>query len=101
MDSLKIGYRSGGAQLDSIDASFIGNYHLRPGGGYRHLHDRHLAGNTYVSAAGFSYLTTQQKVTPKFTVLPYLAFRYAFQSSMTQDLDLEDHPFFRPQTHIR
>lgn len=100
MDSLKIGYRSGGAQLDSIDASFIGNYNLRPGGGYGNLHERHLAGNTFVSPAGFSYLTTQQKVTPKYTGLPYLGFRYAFGSSMTQDLDLEYHQFFRPQTHI-
>lgn len=100
MDSLKLGYRSGGAQLDSVDASFIGRYSLRPGGGFGQLYERNLAENTFLNPGGLTYTSSRQKVTPKFTGLPYLGFKYAFGSSLTQDLDLEYHQFFRPNSHI-
>ena len=100
MDSLKMGYRSGGAQLDSVDASFLGRYSLRPGGGFGQLYERNLARNTFLSPGGLTYLSSEQKVTPKFSGLPYLGFKYAFGSSLTQDLDVEYHQFFRPNTHI-
>jgi hypothetical protein len=100
MDSLKIGYRSGGNQLDSIDASFLGKYNLRPGGGFGQLHERNLARNTFLSPGGLSYISSEEKVTPKFSGLPYLGFKYAFGSSLTQDLNVEYHQFFSANTHL-
>lgn len=100
MDSIQIGYRSGGTQLDSIDASFIGQITLRPGSGFGQLYERNLARNAFLSPGGLSYITSQRKVTPKFSGLPYLGFQYAFGSSLTQDLNLEFHQFFNPNTHL-
>lgn len=100
MDSLKIGYRSGGSQLDSIDVSFIPQYNLRPGGGFGQLYERNLARNTFMSPGGLAYISSEEKVTPKYTGLPYLGFQYAFGSSLTQDVNFEYQHFFRPNTHI-
>lgn len=100
MDSIRMGYRSGGAQLDSIDASFIGQITLRPGSGFGQLYERNLAKNAFLNPGGLAYITSQRKVTPKFSGLPYLGFQYAFGSSLTQDLNLEFHQFFNPNTHL-
>ncbi|PKR80755.1 hypothetical protein CW751_08265 [Brumimicrobium salinarum] len=99
MDSLEIDYRSGGNTLDQID-DFIGNYNLRPGGGFGNLHEFNLADHTFLSPAGFAYLTSPIKVKPKFTGLPYLGFKYAFGSSLTQDLNVEYQQFFKTNTHL-
>ena len=100
MDSLKIGYRSIGNQLDLVDASFLGKYNLRPGGGFGQLYERDLARNTFLSPGGLAYISAEEKVIPKFSGLPYLGFQYAFGTSLTQDLNFEYHQFFRPNTHI-
>src|SRR5690554_5897793 len=100
MDSIKMGYRSGGTALDSIDASFIGQKTLRPAAGFGQLYESNLAKNMFVSPGGLAYISTHRKVTPKFTGLPYLGFQYAFGSKLTQDLNVEYHQFFKPNTHI-
>ena len=100
MDSVKIGYRSSGVGLDSIDALFTGNPNLRPGAGFDELYELNLARNLFLSPAGFSYLTAKKLVTPKYSGLPYLGFQYAFGSKLTQDLNVEYHQFFRPKTHL-
>ncbi|WP_107039172.1 putative porin [Brumimicrobium mesophilum] len=100
MDSIKIGYRSGGTELDSIDASFIGEITLRPGSGFGQLYERNLAENIFLSPASLAYVSSQRKISPKFSGLPYLGFQYAFGSSLTQDLNLEYHQFYRPNSHL-
>ena len=95
-----MGYRSGGTALDSIDASFIGQTTLRPGSGFGEIYEQNLARNIFLSPGCFSYLSSERKVTPKFSGLPYLGFQYAFGSSLTQDLNLEYHQFFDPNTHL-
>lgn len=100
MDSIKIGYRSSGTPLDSIDGSFIGEITLRPGSGFGQLYERNLARNTFLSPGGLAYINSQKKVTPKFSGLPYLGFQYAFGTSLTQDLNLEYHQFFNPNSHL-
>ncbi|PWH86130.1 hypothetical protein DIT68_06130 [Brumimicrobium oceani] len=100
MDSIKIGYRSGGTQLDSIDASFIGQLTLRPGAGFGQLYENNLAENTFLSPAGLAYISSEKRVTPKFSGLPYLGFQYAFGSYLTQNLNVEYHQFLNPNTHF-
>jgi len=100
MDSIKIGYRSGGTALDSIDASFIGQITLRPGSGFGQLYERNLAQNTFLSPGGLAYISSERKITPKFSGLPYLGFQYAFGSYLTQDVNLEYHQFLNPNTHL-
>ncbi len=100
MDSIKIGYRSSGVQLDSIDGSFIGHITLRPGSGFGQLYERNLAKNTFLSPGGLAYIGSERRITPKFTGLPYLGFQYAFGSSLTQDLNLEYHQFLNLNTHL-
>lgn len=100
MDSIRIGYRSSGTPLDSIDGSFIGQITLRPGSGFGQLYERNLAKNTFLSPGGLAYISSQKKITPKFSGLPYVGFQYAFGSSLTQDLNLEYHQFFNPNSHL-
>jgi len=100
MDSIKIGYRSAGTQLDSIDASFIGQITLRPGSGFGQLYERNLAENSFLSPGGLAYMASQRKITPKYSGLPYLGFQYAFGSYLTQDLNLVYHQFFNPNSHL-
>lgn len=100
MDSIPISYRSEGVPLDSVDALVTKQPNLRPGGGFGIIYETQLADYLFKTPAGFSYLANQKRVTPKFTGLPYLGFQYAFGSSLTQDLNVEYHHFFRENTHL-
>lgn len=100
MDSIQIGYRSGGTELDSIDASFIDHKTLRPAAGFGQLFENNLASNLFVSPSGMAYLGKQKTITPKFSGLPYLGFQYAFGSSLTQDLNVEYHHFLSSNTQL-
>lgn len=100
MDSIKIGYRSSGTSLDLIDKLFTRQPNLRPGAGFGEMYERNLAENLFKSEGGFAYLTNEKKVQPKFISLPYLGFQYAFGSKLTQDLNVEYHQFYRPNTHL-
>lgn len=100
MDSIKVGYRSSGASLDLIDRQITRQPNLRPGAGFGEMYERNLADNLFRSEGGFSYVNNENKVIPKFTSLPYLGFQYAFGSSLTQDLNVEYHHFFQPNTHL-
>jgi len=100
IDTIGLEYRSGGADLDSIDAINIGNLTLRPAAGFSQVYEYNLAQNLYQSPAGFAYLMNEKKVKPKYIGIPYLGFQYAFGSALNQALNLDYHQYFRPQTHL-
>lgn len=100
MDSLEIGYRSLGHDLDSIDASFIGQLNLRPAAGFGQLYERNLVNNIFADPSGLAYRISEKRVKPKFTGLPYLGFQYAFGTALNQALNVEYHQFFKPNTHL-
>lgn len=100
IDTIGLEYRSGGADLDSIDAVNVGNLTLRPAAGFSQIFEHNLANNLYESPAGFTYLINEKKVKPKYIGLPYLGFQYAFGSALNQALNLDYHQYFTPQTHL-
>lgn len=100
VDSIQLNYRSGGYQLDSIDGSFIGQLTLRPGAGFEEIYEEKLATNLFSSTSGVTFFGTKHKVIPKFSGLPYLGFKYAFGSSLTQDLNVEYHQYYSNHTHL-
>lgn len=100
VDTIGLQYRSGGVDLDSIDAVNVGNLTLRPAAGFSQMFEYNLAQNLYQSPAGFSYLINEKRVNPKYIGLPYLGFQYAFGSALNQALNLDYHQYFTPQTHL-
>jgi hypothetical protein len=99
-DSIGLDYRSGGVNLDSIDASFIGTLNLRPGSGDLRLIEFDLPVAFGDQLNGLSYRMNEFRVQPKWTGLPYLGFQYAFGSRLNQAMNLEFHQYFKPNTHL-
>lgn len=93
-------YRSGGYRLDSIDGSFVGQLTLRPGAGFEEIYEKNLAQNIILSTGGLNYIGEKHKVIPKFSGLPYLGFKYAFGSSLTQDMNVEYHQYYSKYTQL-
>ncbi len=100
IDSIGIDYRSGGVNLDSIDASFIGILNLRPGSGDLRLVEYDLPRAFGVQLNGLTYRMNEFRVKPKWTGLPYLGFQYAFGSRLNQAMNVELHQYFKPNTHL-
>lgn len=100
IDSVGLNYRSGGVDLDSIDASFIGAVNLRPGAGDHRLIEYDLPTAFGDQLNGLSYRMNKYKVKPLWTGLPYLGFQYAFGSRLNQAMNVEYHQYFNPNTHL-
>ena len=99
-DSIGMDYRSGGVDLDSIDASFIGTVNLRPGAGDHRLIEFDLPTALGSQPNGLSYRMNEFRVKPLWTGLPYLGFKYAFGSRLNQAMDVEYHQYFNSNTHL-
>lgn len=100
VDTLTMDYRSGGVELDSIDAINIGLLTLRPAGGFARPHEFNLAQHLFANPAGFTYLMEEKRVPVKFSGLPCLGFQYAFGSFLHQTVNLEFHQYYSPSTHL-
>lgn len=99
-DSLQLDYRSGGVELDSVDASNIGNVNLRPAAGFAQLYEFNLAQNLAHSPSGLVYLPNEKRAKVKRTALPYLGFQYAFGSGLNQAVNVDFHQYYSEQTHL-
>ncbi|MDX1446335.1 hypothetical protein, partial [Lishizhenia sp.] len=93
IDSITLGYRSGGYALDSVDVVYGNQENLRPSGFVlpelsfnQFLQQKDALG---ANIAGFNYLQRQANTPILISPLPYIGFQYSFAGSLTQNLDVQ------------
>jgi hypothetical protein len=99
-DTIDMTYRSGGKELDSVDAVNIGLVNLRPAGGFSNLYEFNLPRHLFAQPAGFNYLLEQKRAPILFSGLPYLGFQYAFGSYLNQAVNLDFHQYYSKNSHL-